>query len=100
MTDRISQRVSSLFLLILTVLISNMADSATHFVDASASAGGDGSSWGTAFVSISEATSAAAAGDEEDHHELRGKYAELRVARRFQETRTKHWGAHLKFGKS
>ena len=64
MTDRISQRVSSLFLLILTVLISNMADSATHFVDASASAGGDGSSWGTAFVSISEATSAAAAGDE------------------------------------
>ena len=27
MTDRISQRVSSLFLLILTVFISNMADS-------------------------------------------------------------------------
>ena len=64
MTDRISQRVSSLFLLILTVFISNTADSATHFVDASASAGGDGSSWGTAFVSISEATSAAAVGDE------------------------------------
>ena len=64
MTDRISQRVSSLFLLILTVFISNTADSATHFVDASASAGGDGSSWGTAFVSISEATGAAATGDE------------------------------------
>ena len=64
MTDRISQRVSSLFLLILTAFISNIADSATHFVDASASAGGDGSSWGTAFVSISEATGAAAAGDE------------------------------------